>query len=152
MRSSLKVVACVALQPTSCHACWVRNRNTIVCTSVKSLFTVQMLMITFKLHRHRLWNLGLRLWCRNNSPVLAMGFRNRRPDPHKHGKFSPMWKWCWLWVWVCGFFLGGGGGDCQAVINHEFVPRDQSLKKEYYLTVIKSLREGVRSKRPDFLG
>jgi Transposase. len=36
---------------------------------------------------------------------------------------------------------------CQGVIHHEFLTGGQTAKKEYYLKVIKSLREAVRRKR-----
>jgi hypothetical protein len=44
--------------------------------SVKSLLIMQMLLKTFKEHHHGWWNLGLRLWCRNKSPVFAISLRN----------------------------------------------------------------------------
>jgi len=47
---------------------------------------------------------------------------------------------------VCVCVLGEGRGDCQGVIHHEFLPRGQTVKKEYYLTVIKILREAARRK------
>jgi hypothetical protein len=39
--------------------------------------------------------------------------------------------------------------DCGGIIHHEFVPCGQTVKKEYYLRVMKTLREAVRRKRPD---
>ena len=38
--------------------------------------------------------------------------------------------------------------DCEGVIHHK-LPRGQMVNKEYYLQVMKRLREGVRRKRPD---
>jgi len=38
--------------------------------------------------------------------------------------------------------------DWQGVIHYEFVPRDQTVNKEFYLAVLKRLREAVRQKRP----
>ena len=38
--------------------------------------------------------------------------------------------------------------DWQGVIHYEFVPRGQTVNKEFYLTVLKRLREAVRWKRP----
>jgi len=38
--------------------------------------------------------------------------------------------------------------DWQGVIHYEFVPRGQTVNKEFYLTVLKRLREAVRRKRP----
>lgn len=36
-------------------------------------------------------------------------------------------------------------------MHHEYVPSDQTFNKEYYLTVIRRLRDAVRRKRPDLL-
>jgi len=38
--------------------------------------------------------------------------------------------------------------DWQGVIHYEFVPRDQTVNKEFYVAVLKRLREAVRRKRP----
>jgi transposase len=38
--------------------------------------------------------------------------------------------------------------DWQGVIHHEFVPRGQTVNKEFYIAVLKRLREAVRRKRP----
>jgi len=129
MRFSLKIWACIVLYSTWCHACWAKIRKRIVLMSVKTLSTVQMLMKTWKQHRHRWWNLGLWLWYRNKSPVFAMGPNNVTQNPKKHRKFGPMWKWC------CFFY-------CVSVVYHDFLPRGQMVNKEYYL-------KAVRRKRPD---
>jgi len=38
--------------------------------------------------------------------------------------------------------------DWQSIIHHEFVPRGQTVNKEFYVAVLKRLREAVRRKRP----
>jgi len=38
--------------------------------------------------------------------------------------------------------------DQQGVIHYEFVPRGQTVNKEFYITVLKRSREAVRQKRP----
>jgi len=38
--------------------------------------------------------------------------------------------------------------DWQGIIHHEFVPRGQTVNKEFYVAVLKRLREAVRWKRP----
>ena len=40
--------------------------------------------------------------------------------------------------------------DCEGVVHYEFAPRGQSINKEYYLEVLKRLRDAVRRKRPRF--
>jgi hypothetical protein len=41
--------------------------------------------------------------------------------------------------------------NCEGIIHHEFLPRGQTVNKEYYLKVMKVLREAVRRKRPGML-
>ncbi|UYV77233.1 hypothetical protein LAZ67_15000198 [Cordylochernes scorpioides] len=39
--------------------------------------------------------------------------------------------------------------DCRGVVHHEFLPQGRTVKKEYYLQVMRNLREAIRQKRPD---
>lgn len=39
--------------------------------------------------------------------------------------------------------------DCRGVVHSEFLPPGQTVNKEYYLSVLKRLRENVRRKRPE---
>jgi hypothetical protein len=39
--------------------------------------------------------------------------------------------------------------DYGGVVYHAFIPRGETVNKEYCLEVLKSLREAVRKKRPD---
>ncbi|UYV69131.1 hypothetical protein LAZ67_6002522 [Cordylochernes scorpioides] len=39
--------------------------------------------------------------------------------------------------------------DCRGVVHHEFLPQDRTVNKEYYLQVMRNLREAIRQKRPD---
>ena len=39
--------------------------------------------------------------------------------------------------------------DWKGVVHYEFVPRGETVNKEFYLNVLKRLREAVRSKRPE---
>ena len=39
--------------------------------------------------------------------------------------------------------------DYRGVVHHEFVPEGQTVNKEYYLAVLRRLREAIRRKRPD---
>jgi len=38
--------------------------------------------------------------------------------------------------------------DWQGVVYHEFTPNGQTINKEYYLDVLRRLREAIREKRP----
>ena len=38
--------------------------------------------------------------------------------------------------------------DCEGVVYYEFAPRGQTIDKEYYVEVLKRLRDAVRRKRP----
>ena len=40
--------------------------------------------------------------------------------------------------------------DCQGVVHYEFSPRGQTINKEYYVEVMKRLRDAVRRKRTHF--
>ena len=40
--------------------------------------------------------------------------------------------------------------DCEGAVRYEFAPRGQTINKEYYVEVLKSLRDAVRRKRPRF--
>ncbi|UYV77810.1 hypothetical protein LAZ67_15002383 [Cordylochernes scorpioides] len=39
--------------------------------------------------------------------------------------------------------------DCMGVVHHEFLPQGRTVNKEYYLQVMRNLREAIRQKRPD---
>ncbi|UYV62235.1 hypothetical protein LAZ67_1008329 [Cordylochernes scorpioides] len=39
--------------------------------------------------------------------------------------------------------------DCRGVVHHEFLPQGRTANKEYYLQVMRNLREAIRQKRPD---
>ena len=39
--------------------------------------------------------------------------------------------------------------DWKDIVHHEFVPRGETVSKEFYLKVMKRLREAVRRKRPE---
>jgi hypothetical protein len=39
--------------------------------------------------------------------------------------------------------------DSEGVVHHEFLSQDKAMTKEYYLEVIKRLREAIRKKMPD---
>jgi len=39
--------------------------------------------------------------------------------------------------------------DWKGIVHHEFVPRGEIVNKEFYLKVMKHLREAVRRKRPE---
>ncbi|UYV80686.1 hypothetical protein LAZ67_19001393, partial [Cordylochernes scorpioides] len=39
--------------------------------------------------------------------------------------------------------------DCRGVVHHEFLPQGRTVNKEYYLQVVRNLREAIRQKCPD---
>ncbi|UYV83543.1 TTC21B [Cordylochernes scorpioides] len=39
--------------------------------------------------------------------------------------------------------------DCRGVVHHEFLPQGRTVNKEYYLQVMRNLREAIRQKRPE---
>ncbi|KAL4141749.1 hypothetical protein QTP88_004326 [Uroleucon formosanum] len=40
--------------------------------------------------------------------------------------------------------------DYQGVVHHEYAPKGQTITKEYYIDVLRRLRDAVRKKRPEF--
>ncbi|UYV68987.1 hypothetical protein LAZ67_6001900 [Cordylochernes scorpioides] len=39
--------------------------------------------------------------------------------------------------------------DCRGVVHHKFLPQGRTVNKEYYLQVMRNLREAIRQKLPD---
>jgi len=39
--------------------------------------------------------------------------------------------------------------DSEGIVNHEYAPHRQTINKEFYLEVLRRLRESVRRKRPE---
>ncbi|UYV62125.1 hypothetical protein LAZ67_1007912 [Cordylochernes scorpioides] len=39
--------------------------------------------------------------------------------------------------------------DCRGVVHHKFLPQGRTVNKEYYLQVMRNLREAILQKRPD---
>jgi hypothetical protein len=39
--------------------------------------------------------------------------------------------------------------DCRGIVHHSYAPEGQTINKEYYLEVIRHLRDAVRRNRPD---
>jgi len=73
----------------------------------------------------------------NKSPVFAVGLKSfTRPK-----MAWQVWSNVNVMLTVCF--------ECEGIICHEFQPGGQTVKKEYYLRVMKRLREAVRRKRPD---
>ena len=40
--------------------------------------------------------------------------------------------------------------DYQGVVHHEYAPKGQTITKEYYIDVLRRLRDAIRRKRPEF--
>ncbi|UYV65404.1 hypothetical protein LAZ67_3004252 [Cordylochernes scorpioides] len=53
-------------------------------------------------------------------------------------------------AWVYGYDVETKAHSSQwGVVHHEFLPQGRTVNKEYYLQVIRNLREAIRQKRPD---
>ena len=39
--------------------------------------------------------------------------------------------------------------DCNGIVHHEFLPQGRTVNKEYYLEIIRRLREAIRQKRTE---
>ena len=80
----------------------------------------------------------MRLWGCSKSPFFAVGFKNLTQTPKKAQQVRSS-----VSVMLSVFF------DCEGIIHHEFWPHCQMVNKDYYLKVMKMLREAVRRKGPD---
>ena len=69
---------------------------------------------------------------------LCIGYQKCHPDPKRSTSSSVQ---CESDAF-CDF-------DCEGIIHHEFQPGCQMVNKNYYLKVMKRLREAVRRKGPD---
>ena len=81
--------------------------------------------------------MGVRVRCRNESPVITVGVKNVAATK-KSRQVSSHVK-----VMLTVFF------DSEGVVHYEFPPQGRTVNKEYYLEVMQRLREAVRKKRPD---
>ena len=68
-----------------------------------------------------------------------VGWENPRHDQKKARQCRSNVK-----VMLIVFFF-----DWKGIVHHEFVPRCETVIKEFYLKVMKRLREEVRRKRPE---
>ena len=82
--------------------------------------------------------MGVRVRCRNESPIITVGVKNVAANKKKACQVRSHVK-----VMLTVFF------DSMGVVNHEFLPQGRTVNKEYYLEVTQRLREAVRKKRPD---
>jgi hypothetical protein len=39
--------------------------------------------------------------------------------------------------------------DIEVIVNFEFIPEGQTIQKDFYVEILKQLREAVRIKRPE---
>jgi len=63
--------------------------------------------------------------------------------PHEPRPKKARQVWANVKVLLTVFF------DCRGVVHHEFLPQGRTVNKEYYLQVMRNLREAIRQKRPD---
>ncbi|UYV83425.1 hypothetical protein LAZ67_23000967 [Cordylochernes scorpioides] len=63
--------------------------------------------------------------------------------PHEPRPKNARQVWSNMKVLLTVFF------DCRGVVHHEFLPQGRTVNKEYYLQVMRNLREAIRQKRPD---
>ena len=83
----------------------------------------------------------MKLWCTTTMFKQKFsrhsGRENCCHDQKKHVRVALMWRWRWQ------FFYW------QGILHYEFVPRGETVNKEFYLNVLKCLREAVRRQRPE---
>ena len=74
----------------------------------------------------------------NNRPIEQIYCAKGEPRPKKPGQNRSKIK-----VMLTVFF------DYRGVVHYEFLPPGQTVNKEYYLSVMRRLREAIRLKRPE---
>ena len=79
--------------------------------------------------------MGVRVRCRNESPVITVGVKNVAETKKARQERSN------VKVMLTVFF------DSEGVVHYEFLPQGQTVNKEYYLEVMQRLREAVRKKK-----
>jgi Transposase. len=118
----------------------LKIRNKIMLMSVKSLLNVQMLRTAFFKNivtgeETRDYSCDVETKAQSSQWVSETS-----PNPEKAQQV-----WCNVKVMLCFF-------GCEGVIHYEFLPCGQMVNKEYYLEVMRRLREAVRRIRPDLWG
>ena len=89
---------------------------------------------------NRWWNLGVWLRCWNESAVIAVDTKivaTAKKSMSESLKYEGD---------VDSFFF-----DWKGIVHYEFVPCGETVNKEFYLNVLKRLREAVWRKRPEAL-
>jgi hypothetical protein len=116
------------LQTNLWHVCWLSSKNRRV-KSDKNSFAVKMIK-TFK-KSLQVKGHGFTDMMSNQTPVSSRLVSKSHQDPKMPGKFCQTYRWCSTFLIV--------KSD-----HHEFLSRGQTVNKEYYIKVIKRLREVVR--------
>ena len=75
---------------------------------------------------------------RKQSKCPPSGKLHHLLDRRKRGRWSPMSRPCWL-----------RSSTLKGFVHHEYVPRGQTVNKEFYKTVLQCLRDAVRRHRPE---
>ena len=74
---------------------------------------------------------------RKQSKCLPSGTRHHLLDRRMRGRWSSMSRQCWL------------RSSADGLVHHVYVPRGQTVNKEFYKTVLQRLRDAVRRHRPE---
>ena len=93
---------------------------------------------TFFLRSSRAMKVGAMGMTLRPNELRANGKRPLHRDWKKQDKWGQMWKWCSL------FFF-----DVQGIVHREFIPPGQTVNQEFYLEVLRRLRENVQRKRSE---
>ena len=89
---SLKIFACIVLQPNLCRACWVKIKN-------RNVFVSQELVDRANTNENFLKNIvtGDKTWVYGyDVKTKAQSSQWNSKTSPKHGNFGPTEKWCWL--------------------------------------------------------
>jgi len=93
---------------------------------------------TFFLRSSRATKVGAMGTTLRPNKLRANGRHPLHRDRKKQDKWGQMWKWCPL------FFF-----DVRGIMHWEFISPGQTVNQEFYLEVLRRLRENVRRKHPE---
>ena len=127
----------IALPQNSCPVCWPRTRKHTILTISQELLDHVSVDENFL----KIIVTGDETW------VYGYDIKTKAQSSQWVGQGLPRLKkaqmsWSNMKVMLVVFF------DWQGVIHYKFVPHGQTVNKEFYVAVLKRLREAVRRKRP----
>jgi len=115
------------------HVFWQLNKSNIFCQFHWSCANVPLQIPGFRKCHHGRWNLSLWLWSWDQGSEFSVEIT----------QFSSCKKSASINI------QHQGDDDCCGIVRAEFVPRNTTVKAEYFKVLLERLRNDVRRKRPE---